>query len=98
MCVEVELERAETTHDVLRRIGPVDADEKLLGPACDDLALRREHALALSELLELGRVDRDRVVGDQRASTAVARDAVTEVAGRADYVADAAEQVQAPAL
>ena len=40
MRVEVELERAEAAHDVLRRIGAVDAQHELLRPVLRELASR----------------------------------------------------------
>ena len=68
--LEVELVGAEAAHDVLRRVGPVDAEDQLLRPPLDQLTLGREHRLALRQLLELGRVDGDRMDADERAPPA----------------------------
>ena len=97
MLVEVELERTEPAHDVLRRIRAVDAEDQLLGPALHERSLRREHRLALGERVELAHVDGDRVRGDANLPRSVLDGAAHVVARRADEVLAAAQEAAAPA-
>ena len=96
--VEVELERAEPAHDVLRRIRAIDADDQLLGPVRHERALRREHGFALRERVELAHVDGDRVRGDANLPRSVVDGAALVVARRAHEVLAAAQEAAAPAL
>ena len=66
MRVEEELERLEAAHDVLRRVGAVDAHDELLGPRPRSAGLGLEHLGSAASLVELVRVDRDRVPRDER--------------------------------
>ena len=60
MRVEVQLERTEPAHDVLRGVGAVDAYDETFRASRDDLTLGCEHRVALSERVELRRIDGDR--------------------------------------
>ena len=57
MRIEVELVGPKASDHVLRRVGPVDANDQALRPPLDDLALGFEHSGALRELVELLGVD-----------------------------------------
>ena len=61
----------------------------------DQLALRLEHGVARGELVELGRVDRDRVHRHERAAVFVVDEALAEVGFCAGHVAGGAHEVQA---
>ena len=50
--VEIDLERAEATHDVLRGVGAIDAQDHLLGPALRKHAACCEHGFALRKLVD----------------------------------------------
>src|ERR671934_381096 len=95
--VEVELEGAEATDDVLRRVGAVDAQDEELRPALGDLALGGEHGRARRELLELVRVDRDRVRSDEDPPAPVLGALEVGLEGRAEDVEAAAEEIPPPA-
>src|SRR5439155_25573411 len=71
MQTEIELEGPKAADYVLRRIGPVDAEDEPLGAGRSQVLLVLEHRLAPCELLELGRVDRDRPRRDPCPSVAV---------------------------
>ena len=62
------------------------------------VALGRQHLLALRQLLELGRVDRDRMDADERAATLVLCDVVDEVALRVNEIAGRPEEIDPPAI
>ena len=85
--VEVELERAEAAHDVLRRIGAVDAQDRASPAAARASASpAASTAVALRELVELARVDGDRRRRDDDAPPVVADDVARPVGHGADDV------------
>ena len=61
MALEEQAESAKAAHDVLRRIGPVDAEDELLGAPRHESRLPLEHSGIVAEPVELRRVDADRV-------------------------------------
>ena len=100
MGVEVELERPEAAHDVLRRVGAVDAEDQVLGPRlprCRPLRRARASLVASSSnsagSTEIGRT-RTRTHTVRRYGPRRAR----EVDLGPDHVLAAAEEVPRPAL
>src|SRR5262245_14843634 len=87
---EIELERAEPANDVLRRIGAIDPDDELLGPAREDLFLGLEHGLALRQLVELRGID-----GDRRGHALLGHVLAEQLARAVDEVAPPAVGVEA---
>src|SRR5437667_6205672 len=98
MVVEVGLERTKATHDVLRRISPIDTQDEELRPTLLQLGLEPPHLVAPRELLELEGIDRDRPRSDKGAAPCIRADALVEVAVRLEQVAARAQEVAAPAM
>ena len=73
MHVEEERECTEAAHDVLRRVGSIDAHDQELGPSLHDQPLLLEHFGIVVQLVELRRVYSDRMTRDERCA-AVVRD------------------------
>jgi hypothetical protein len=96
--IQVELERAKAADDVLRRIGAVDAEDELLRPARDELPLGGEHSVATRQLVELGRIDGDRMHRHERPLPVPCRRALGEVGLGAGEIGRGPQEVEPPAV
>jgi hypothetical protein len=96
--LEKELVGAEAADDVLRRVGPVDADDQLLGTDRHKFRLIREDLLALSQVGELPSIDRDGSAVHAHGAALVLDTTCAEVALRGEHVLAAPQEVPPPAL
>src|SRR5438046_2445720 len=97
MRIEIDLERAEAAHDVLRRVGAIYAENPLLDSLPRELPAFLENLGADGELVELRRVHRDRRRSRDDAPPVVAERVAGPVGRRADDVLRGAHEVAPPA-
>ena len=88
----------KAAHDVLRGVGPVDAEDELLRPPRDQRRLPLEHRGVVAKAVELRRVDADRTRDDARGVAAVLDRAGLPVDLRAEQPLRREQKRAAPAL